>query len=372
MRINIIILLIVVSKISISQIDSTGIQKLLYGVKTGLNLTDLYSNVYNFDYGTKPFVGIFAKQKINNRFFFLGSISYSLKGSNSVSPYFKIENQYFEPGLKLGILLSNDFNIHAGLIYSYLVSSNQLINDGQSWLGSKRIHVGGYSSEISYPIGIEFKLQKNINVDLSYNITSGSGNKNFSISLFITLNSIFKTHNYIENKRNEKRKQIVQLKEGTLLVRLKTSENKISSLQEKGKFELATNVENEQKDENIKIISAFRTKFNFCKVEFFYSSHSEKILKSKFDKIFLNDNLEIDLSRSIDTTKEIFLAEFGEISENNIRHLSWSGFESNFDFKIKKYLSQNTWDYDRAINNMNIRLYRYYKRNQIMQKKWNK
>ena len=62
---------------------------------------------------------------------------------------------------------------------------------------------------------------------------------------------------------------INMLRNGTLLVRLKTQENKIIALEKEGQTEWANDIKNKQTEENKAIAEAFKTHFNFCKNFFF-------------------------------------------------------------------------------------------------------
>ena len=65
------------------------------------------------------------------------------------------------------------------------------------------------------------------------------------------------------------KKQINQLKDGALLVRLKTKKNTISALRKIGKSKLADEIEKKQSEYNLNIITAFKTNFDFCPTYFF-------------------------------------------------------------------------------------------------------
>ena len=67
----------------------------------------------------------------------------------------------------------------------------------------------------------------------------------------------------------------------------------------------------------------------FSKVVFFSSKDSEKILKRTFENIFINENLEIDNSIIIDSTKSIFIAEFGALTRDSVNYLTHYGYERN-------------------------------------------
>lgn len=102
--------------------------------------------------------------------------------------------------------------------------------------------------------------------------------------------------------------QVEKLKAGALLVRLKTSENKISKLIEYGRNSEAEKVKREQLEDNLNIIQAFKNHFEFCPVYFFLSGNSKQVRSGELGNIFVNENLEIDTT--IQFTGEYLTADF--------------------------------------------------------------
>lgn len=100
------------------------------------------------------------------------------------------------------------------------------------------------------------------------------------------------------------------LKEGALVVRLQSRSLAMARLRDAGDAAAANNIMVAQREENLKIVSAFRKSFDFCKVYFIYADSTEAWLRAKREGYLLNDDLEI--TRSI-TLKESFslLAEEG-------------------------------------------------------------
>ena len=72
-------------------------------------------------------------------------------------------------------------------------------------------------------------------------------------------------------------RQIKQLKNGFLLVRLHTRQPLINALNANNRQEEAKQIEIEQRNKNVEIMKAFRLYFDFCPTYFFYSNDSEKI-----------------------------------------------------------------------------------------------
>lgn len=132
--------------------------------------------------------------------------------------------------------------------------------------------------------------------------------------------------------------QINQLKEGALLVRLQTKRNSINALKKIGKNKLADDLEKKQAEYNLNIISAFRAKFIFCPVYFFFSDYSKNIREREFNQVvFLNDSLLADTTIKFDN-KNFLTAEFGTIEQDTAKYFSYHSIEADPDknWSVKK------------------------------------
>jgi hypothetical protein len=89
------------------------------------------------------------------------------------------------------------------------------------------------------------------------------------------------------------KKQIKELHDGCLLVRLHRNEASINALLKAGQTKQAEKVKNNLDQMNQNIVSAFNSNFSFCPVYFFYAEHSDSILNKNFDKIILDSNFQI-------------------------------------------------------------------------------
>lgn len=111
-------------------------------------------------------------------------------------------------------------------------------------------------------------------------------------------------------------KQINELKNGVLFVRLKTKQKTIEAMKKSGKESLAKKTAYKLKNRNLIITKSFKNYFDFCPVYFFYSSDSKHVRNNNLDSIiFLNDDLSTNKSITI-TNPTIFIAEFGNIEPN--------------------------------------------------------
>lgn len=88
--------------------------------------------------------------------------------------------------------------------------------------------------------------------------------------------------------------QINLLKNGALLVRLKTNSKTIAKLKAAGNIDLATQVEREAAIGNKKLMRAFLQNFTFCPVYFFNSDCSDSVKHKHLEGIFLDTNLTVN------------------------------------------------------------------------------
>ena len=95
---------------------------------------------------------------------------------------------------------------------------------------------------------------------------------------------------------NVAKAQIQALKNGALLVRLKTNNNTINRLKAAGNIDLATQVERETYLNNKAIVKAYIKEFNFCPVYFFNSDCSDSVKHKNLVNIFVDSNLVINTS----------------------------------------------------------------------------
>ncbi len=113
------------------------------------------------------------------------------------------------------------------------------------------------------------------------------------------------------NKKELAKKQITELHNGVLLVRLSTYDLKIAAMQKAGKIEELKKFESGIIQMNNDLVSSFTTNFKFCPVYFFYSKNSEAVKNKNLAGLILDSNLKpIDI-KLLDG-KKIFIAEIGK------------------------------------------------------------
>ncbi len=176
--------------------------------------------------------------------------------------------------------------------------------------------------------------------------------------------------------------QIKDLKNGALVVRLKTNDRSIEAYRKSGRAELADKLVEENRIQNQKLADAFRSFFDYCKVYFIYAKSTNALLKSE-PGIFLNDTLAVDSSIRL-SEKYFFIAEYGTITSNAltdeyhykgvyhtepsasasstsvifISDTSLSQLREPFPFYQQTYLG----NYNKAVENLNRNLHKAYLR----------
>lgn len=101
------------------------------------------------------------------------------------------------------------------------------------------------------------------------------------------------------------------LKDGAVIVRLKTSPKSVEAYRKAGRNDIADKIEHGRKKQNIKLIDAFLRNFFFCKVYFIYSSDTKAFLEGN-RKVFLNDTLAYDTSITLTGNNFVF-CEYGSV-----------------------------------------------------------
>lgn len=109
--------------------------------------------------------------------------------------------------------------------------------------------------------------------------------------------------------------QILQLHDGTLVVRLKTYSKSVAAYRVSGNNKLADKLEKNYRIINLFLMKGFLENLNFCKVLYIKAEDSRKLIAHQ-PNIFLNEKLEVDSSIS-PPTGPVFLAEFGELMSND-------------------------------------------------------
>jgi len=106
-------------------------------------------------------------------------------------------------------------------------------------------------------------------------------------------------------------RQIMMLKNGTLVVSLKNNERSIKAYRNAGNEKLASKLELGYREINLNLVKAFLQYYNFSRVLFIYTSDIHRLLDHE-PYVFRNENLEIDSSIYF-SYDSFFIAEYGTL-----------------------------------------------------------
>lgn len=232
----------------------------------------------------------------------------------------------------------DDLYFNAGLIYDFPINSGfyALGNSGMQSLSIVRSDYASPEAHLSILLGIEFKLMENWTLGTSFYIPQsqrGTNNLQFTISYRFSHRGANKESARRIRKRIAAR-QIRDLRDGALLVRLKTSMPTVNAMRSKGWENEAKQVEKQQRLENIALIQAFHRFYSFSEVRFFMSYNSKKILEREFEGVFVNDSLEEDSSIILRNQKNIFIAEYADLEPDTAVFFSHYEWVQTADFSM--------------------------------------
>jgi len=291
-------------------------------VKTGVNISTLANDSLGSKAATLPFIYADLDKKLSSSFGTFLSAGYSLKGSSIESPNSKYRFHYIDLQLAAYYNMTQNFAFETGFAPSFVYKSYFL----KGIDSVVNLPKAGFSPEFDIFTGLTFKFQGDASVGFRYYFPIyNSSFNNFQICIKIPIYCNTSTP-ATKTDENQSINQINELKNGVLLVRLKTSENAIKYLEQQGKYEEAEQLFQQQKINNLEIINAFKQHFTFCPVYFFFNNQSQKILNSDFENVFLTENLSIDSSIKL-INPVYYFAEF-DILETSDEASGGTGIEA--------------------------------------------
>ncbi len=185
------------------------------------------------------------------------------------------------------------------------------------------------------------------------------------------------------------KEQIKELKNGVLLVQLKTRQKTIDAYLKKGLEKKANKIQKLQHQDNLNIMKGFKDYFNFCPV-YFYSSNDYKNVKAQnFSAVTFYDSsmnittLQHDLTETTYYICEITKNNFDNTTLNNIPNYNipynnsvtfdafiiknkiFQQLAAPFPYYAKTHVAVKVKDKKRweSIRKLNTRLHNFYRNN---------
>ncbi len=158
-------------------------------------------------------------------------------------------------------------------------------------------------------------------------------------------------YGFVRKKKVDSYRQIIDLKDGCLLVMLHSNQNKIDALRKNGEPEIAERNKRLQENKNKSVIKAFHKHFNFCPVYFFMNSQGIDLIEKGVDTItFLNDSLVSNSSIHMNS-KKFLVAQFGNMQMDTAKY--FNGYhistQDTGEWRKSYYYSTSTYLYQAFI-----------------------
>lgn len=282
----------------------------------------------------RPFFGIRTAYALGKKWQLNGAGMFSMKGSE-----IRAQKGIQQIGLDFQLYQQfrwDDLYFNAGAVYDWPINSGfyTLGNAGSQSGAFNRNDYNSPQPHMSVLLGFEFKLMDNWRFGTNFYIPytpNGTNNLQFSLTHQISHRAARKESARRIRKRIAGR-QIRQLRDGALLVRLKTSEPTIRAMKSKGMHYEAEQTQKQQRMENVALIRAFNQFYTFSEVRFFMSHDSKKVKAKEFEGIFVNDSLEVDSNLFVRNRRHIFIAEYADIEPDTAVFFSHYEWQSTGDF----------------------------------------
>lgn len=179
--------------------------------------------------------------------------------------------------------------------------------------------------------------------------------------------------------REEAFSNIIALKNGNLIVRLKSQDRKIMAYRAAGNKKFADRLERELKEFNQNLVNAFIQYYSFSNVYFIHSNNYELVRNEISSGYFLNERLEVDSSIVLSFNSEYFFCEHGSVYAETLENSNKSRRKTVTDTPMQQdalvikdysliqlispfpnYVSIRLKEMNKVVEKMNNRLHNFY------------
>lgn len=333
---SIVVVLLFCTQLTLAQQKEVNTGDFISSIQGGFNYSRLNLAEVELKQVARPFLGLRTAYVLGNKWQLNAAGMFSLKGSQ-IRAQKGIQQIGFDFQLFQQFRL-DDLYFNAGVVYDWPINSGfyTLGNTGSQRTTLNRSDFDSPQPHLSVLLGFEFKLMTHWRLGANFYIpytSHGTNNLQFALTYQISHRAARKESARRIRKRIAGR-QIRQLRDGALLVRLKTSAPTIRAMRLKGMHYEAEQIQKQQRMENVALIRAFEQFYTFSEVRFFMSYDSKKVKAKKFDGVFVNDSLEVDSNLFLRNKKHIFIAEYAEIEPDTAVFFSHYEWVQNGDFSM--------------------------------------
>lgn len=325
MKVFWLMLFVMLHAVSHAQEEKSSIWKYVSpGINAGLNFSKFKTDSFSIERGTTPFVGLYAEKDLAEKLDIRFAVNYSMRNSRVTTPFVKYKYKYLDVAINPSYQIIDPLKLEIGIQAEIVLQA--MFQDGVDLNNLFPLPVEQYKKELELFAGLQFKIQNDISLGFRYYFPLNDvsfQNMQLLLNIPIKQNPFEKDVNEDEELAD---KQILELHEGALLVRLKTYMQVIESLEKEGRDNESESLKIQRDEENKELIAAFRKYYKFSEVYFFNSYDSEKVRAGLLENIFLNDELQPDSTIKC-KTEHFFIADISTLQADDVGQTS-TGIEA--------------------------------------------
>jgi hypothetical protein len=285
-----------------------------YGVGGGFCVSDYLHDSTGFGQVALPYGGLFYAVNLKEKLGLTASVNFFVKGVEKTSPYVRYRYAYVSGELTAHYRIIGFIQLEGGYRYGFEQYSRKLILNGNTPSGVERSEIPGFGNYGQWMVGTAVKISPKTTIAVQYGIpTQSTPLSHFVVGVRYDLFNKVEISQKREKDANKEKahRESVYLKEGVLLVRLRTMQATMDAYRKIGRNEEADRLQAATTRENNEIIQAF-SHYNFSRVFFFYDHHSALVKAGELDSILFDHRLVPIPADSIQGT--IYTAELGNYS----------------------------------------------------------
>ncbi len=265
-----------------------------YGITFGVTSSDFTQDSSGYSPVALPFAGAFLSFSFHDRLELQGRANLFIKGANHNTPYWR--NRYTYLGLDFSAHYRIFGFVQIGAVYRYHLEqrAQRVLLSGASSTGVIREEVPGTGNFGQALASLRFNFADNTSIFFQYGIPSQEiPFSHFQVGVRLNLARFSDPARFQVQRTNQSiaKDHAMALRNGLLLVRLRSMHNSLQLLEERGLFEEAERLRRATQHENQELVNAFSL-YNYSRVLFFYDYHAHLVRDGLLDTILLNPDFE--------------------------------------------------------------------------------
>jgi hypothetical protein len=282
-----------------------------FGFGAGFTVSGFTGDSAGFTGTAMPFGSMFLEADLHPKIGLSGELNYMIYGINRETPYQRYRYPYVSAQVTAGYTFLGFLHLGVGYRYGFAQNARRSLLDGNSASGVTKADIPSLGNYGQWMAMGDIRLEKGTTITLRYGIPTASVPlKHVQLGVRINLDAYSRSDKLKADQKRQQTAQIqaLMLKEGVLLVRLKSMRSSIEAMEAHGMMQDAATLREATHRENLQVIQAFG-KYTYSKVLFFYDYHSNQVRKGQLDSVLLDHRL---LPVHIDTPlQHVFTAAIG-------------------------------------------------------------